>query len=372
MPGAVLPPPSTEDSVTDKSDEVAERIALVLPSALDLEKRSAICQHRVAEYERQFRLAQIEDSLVELRHVRRIRRTLLVNHRTQIAGQGQRVNTRSRSVIDSVQERINKFTLRYRAARQALLKLDPTGKWKDSYLDLPDSENRGPGKECEEEGLGDGRWIPSWIWLANPQVRNSSSTTQGDEEATQEEVNDVMRVEWTTSLARMERWVEEVELLQEEMRRVVAFLEWKSIDWMKKREAQLGFVTSDIQSGLDAYAQKQAAVYRHLALSFSKLWHPTLFSYDLDHSWATTFLQRHGVPLPDLNAPTTSRDRGIFKLRVRSNAKSSQSNTVPTPPPKISKPSNVVLLDEADSDVSTDTTSGESDDESELSGYDSD
>ena len=38
-----------------------------------------------------------------------------------------------------------------------------------------------------------------------------------NEGATDEEVNDVMRVEWVMSFAWMERWVEEVELLQEEM-----------------------------------------------------------------------------------------------------------------------------------------------------------
>ena len=45
----------------------------------------------------------------------------------------------------------------------------------------------------------------------------------------------MLRVQWTTSHARMERWVEEVALLQEEMRRVVMFLEWKSESWMGKQ-----------------------------------------------------------------------------------------------------------------------------------------
>ena len=46
----------------------------------------------------------------------------------------------------------------------------------------------------------------------------------------------MMRVQWTTSHARMERWAEEVELLQEEMRQVVMFLEWKSENWLAKQD----------------------------------------------------------------------------------------------------------------------------------------
>jgi hypothetical protein len=63
---------------------------------------------------------------------------------------GQRANTRSRSVIDGVQERIDKFARRYRAAYGALLRLDPSGDWSTTYLELRDCDNRGPGKEIEE------------------------------------------------------------------------------------------------------------------------------------------------------------------------------------------------------------------------------
>ena len=140
-----------------------------------------------------------------------------MNHWFQIASQGRRANTRSHSVIDGIQERINRFTQRYRAAYQALLQLDPSGKWQETYLELKDCDNRGPGKEPEEQGVGDGSYTPSWIWLLNPRARDPSGDTDIDEGATDEEVNNTMRVEWATSFARMERWAEEAVLLQEEM-----------------------------------------------------------------------------------------------------------------------------------------------------------
>ena len=367
MPGAITTPLPIDDVGTDEHEiKTAEDIPLLLPSALEPGQRLAVCQHRVAEHEQQFRLAQLEDSLAELRRVRRIRSTLLFNHRTQIAGQGQRANTRSRSVIDGVQERIDKFARRYRGAYEALLKLDPSGDWTNTYLELRECDNRGPGKELEDMGPGDGSYSISWIWLANPQVHDPSNTPVDDQAATQEEVNEVMRVEWAMSFARMERWAEEVELLQEEMRRVVAFLEWKSVDWLTKREARSASVASDIQSGLDAYARKQAAVHRDLALSFAKLWLPTLASYRLDHSWVSAFLQQHEVSLDTSSPP----NRGIFKLRILSDTNEDRPSAAPIP--QIHASSTVgnadegIFLDEVDSDTSSDILSSDTD-ESELS-----
>ena len=46
-----------------------------------------------------------------------------------------------------------------------------------------------------------------------------------------QEVDDSMRVEWGKARARAHRWTEETVLLQEEMRRVVAFFEWKARWW---------------------------------------------------------------------------------------------------------------------------------------------
>jgi hypothetical protein len=275
MPGAAVSPPRTPgDNAEDDDVETAETVPLLLPSSLDPEMRARVCLQQVAEYKRLLRTAQLQDSLVELRHIRKVRRRLLVNHHTQVAGEGVRANTRSHTVISSVEERIAKFVERYRVAYQALLQLDPVGDWREKYLELKDSDNCGPGKEKNEGGTGDGTYFRSWIWLANPRVPDSADGEAGEEGASEEDVNEVLRVEWTTSFARLERWHEEVELLQEEMRRVVVFLEWKSQDWLSKAEAREGKVTLSVQHGLNAYAKKQAAVYRNLATSFTKLWRP--------------------------------------------------------------------------------------------------
>ena len=303
MPGVVAP--SHETGADDDGTEHSEQTPLILPSAVQSTRRDTICLHRVAEYEQKFRLAQLQDSLTELRLARRIRHSLLLNHQTQIAGQGQRPNTRSRTVVTNTEDRIAKFAKRYRAAYHALLQLDPTGEWRETYLELKEEDNRGPGKEEHEQRLGDGTYTFSWLWLLNPRAHNEGEGN-GGVGASDEEVNDAMRVQWTTSQARMERWAEETELLQEEMWRVVTFLEWKSEYWLEKQNTRLTTAVPSIQSGLKAYAHKQAGIHHDLAVSFSKLWRPTLVSNGLEHSWVTQYMEKHGISPDGTDTPTVT------------------------------------------------------------------
>ena len=368
MPGAIASlPPASEDNAEDNDTEPAETVSLLLPSSLDPGTRERVCLQRVAEHEQLLRMAQLQDSLIELRHTRKIRRKLLLNHYTQIAGQGQQVATRSRAVLNSVEDRIAKFVERYRVAYCALLRLDPAGDWQETFLELKDSDNRGPGKESDEKGTGDGSYFRSWIWLPNPRVPDGADGEVGEEGASEEDVNEVLRVEWTTSFARLERWSEEVELLQEEMRRVVMFLEWKSSDWLAKAGVRRGSLALDVQSGLDAYAKKQAAIHHDLAVSFGKLWRPTLVSYNLQHSWVTEYMMKNRISLTD-KTPVL-RARGIFKFRLSDEPRSAISTaavTMPPDPPTVEVPANNPLmleeanysedsgLDDSDSDSSDD------------------
>ena len=73
------------------------------------------------------------------------------------------------------------------------------------------------------------------------------------------------------SKARADRWNEEVQLVKEEMRRVLAFLEWKAVWWTKEGSRSLD-VRPDIVDGIRAYAAKQAYISRALAYSFKMRW----------------------------------------------------------------------------------------------------
>jgi len=62
-----------------------------------------------------------------------------------------------------------------------------------------------------------------------------------------------------------------VQLVAEEMWRILAFLEWKAGWWDRQGEVQLN-VSSDILEGAHAYAAKQAHINRALAASFGVRW----------------------------------------------------------------------------------------------------
>ena len=296
MPGALGAGVSEPESLPR---EKAESVKLWLPSQLDSAERDALCSRGVITSERELRFGQLHDSLNELRRARRIRRGLVAFHKVQLAGEGQKAQTKSRTVMHSVQERINRAVCHYRAARDALLQLDPSGSWQDLYHVLNDRDNRGPGKEPEEASASDGQYVPSWIWLS------STNATTGDPMQTTispDEVNEDMRVEWAQCAARAARWEEEVILLQEEMRRVVHFLEWKSKDWVSRADVRAS-VTAEVSLGLSAYAHKQASVFRNLAIRFCQRWRSKFVSLSLSHTWATEFLMTQEAPLvsPDAN-----------------------------------------------------------------------
>ena len=295
MPGAL----DTSTSDSEPSPRVkAESIKLWLPSQLDAKDRDLICLRGVVSGEKDLRFAQLEDSLNDLRRVRRVRRGLVTFHKVQLAGEGQKSQTKSRAVMQTLQDRITKFVRRYNIARDALLCLDPLGGWQNIYLPLTEADNRGPGKEPEEVSSSDGQYSPSWIW------RSSKTTVSPDE------VNEDMRVEWAQCAARAERWEEEVILLQEEMRRVVQFLEWRSSDWFAKAGSRAGTVTPVILAGLSAYANKQGSVFHNLAVRFSQRWRSVLVSLSLSHSWATKFLETNNEPLthPDFKKRKRTQD----------------------------------------------------------------
>ena len=174
-----------------------------------------------------------------------------------------------------------------------------SGDWRDLYRVLNDCDNRGPSKEQEELPASDGRYVPSWIWLSNS---NATTTDPARSTISSDEVNEDMRVEWAQCVARAVRWEEEVDLLQEEMRRVVHFLDWKSKDWLSRVDARAGVATKELSSGLSAYARKQASIYNKLAIRFCQRWRSQFPSLSLPHAWATGFLVAKKAPLEDPDA----------------------------------------------------------------------
>jgi hypothetical protein len=114
-----------------------------------------------------------------------------------------------------------------------------------------------------------------------------------------------VRIEWCKTRARALRWTEEVELLKEEMVRVVRFFNWEVQRWEERRSRCVGESSADIE-GLQAYAARQADIRRRLASHFCGLWDPYLpRTHDL--SLPIRSPERE-LQLPDLTIPDVPLD----------------------------------------------------------------
>lgn len=95
-----------------------------------------------------------------------------------------------------------------------------------------------------------------------------------------------MRIEWCKARARAMRWAEEVELLKEEMQRILQFLGWDAQRCDERGlENTLEDAGEEEHEGRMAYAKHQASLRQMLAESFKTSWTNTLALVNtFDHS----------------------------------------------------------------------------------------
>ncbi|KAJ7437065.1 hypothetical protein B0H11DRAFT_2255628 [Mycena galericulata] len=251
----------------------AEHVRLYLPSELSEAERLNGCQRGIPEMEARLREAQCSDALGDIRAQLHAKSHLISFKNENVTGQIQ--STRSQSLIAQVGARVNGNQQKYTQARRALLRLKGDGyaphfkklRASDLTLDGEEKENDataraklariGSSKQGRVARNGPSQnKVLSWIWTARGPI--------GLEE---QDLHESLRVEWSRAKARKTRWVEEVELLREEMRRVLRYLEWDSGSWESRvsvTDARVD-VPSPTQHGMMAYATKQAAIRRELA-----------------------------------------------------------------------------------------------------------
>ena len=272
------------DDPDDITAEHSESLPLWFPSSLPAHLRTLPSLSGIIEKEQRLRIAQADDSLAEIRRQRRIISNLYQFKKLNISGTGNKPNTRIRTLFNRYNQRILRHAGRYRAAREALVNIDPDGDWKVRLQPLNAQDICGLGKDVDDTSHG--RFEPSWIWLV-PRVR--SAPDMGDSE---EQVNDSMRVEWAKTISRCLRWEEEVELLQEEMRRVITFFKWKAQWWRRqaRRRRHRHGTCGKILHGVAAYAEKQAFFMDRLAQSSAECWLPALKAEGIAPSWEADFI----------------------------------------------------------------------------------
>ncbi|KAG2139069.1 hypothetical protein DEU56DRAFT_755762 [Suillus clintonianus] len=231
IPTVVRVRASDTASTISSREEKPYEVKLWLPSQL---KRASneFCEERLCRYEWELRQAQAYDALDDLRRHLRLRSHLYKFKANQL--RGQRANTRAAGVLAKVELSIKTDAERYRRAWTALVILGDIlheQSWRDELLKLEPEHVRGMSDGYV--GQSEGNRTLSWIWKAR-------GVTTGDREG-------------ETVLA------DEVELLQEEMRRVCTFFDWHAAWWRDQASRRIGLEGAELE-GLEAYAKRQAAL----------------------------------------------------------------------------------------------------------------
>ncbi|KAJ7019395.1 hypothetical protein C8F04DRAFT_1214342 [Mycena alexandri] len=244
--------------VWEEKGRRAEMVKLFVPSELGTVTRQAACEKGLDGIEEEMREAELQESLDDIRDALRIR--TMANRFRRRNTTGQAALTRGQGLLRQISVRIHKAKLRYRYARNALLRLRGHGSWEATYRTLAEEDIRGGGVAVAGVvAAGEGSHTMSWIWR---------STKLGGEE----ELVDALRVEWCKVYARMHRWHEDIVLVEEEMRRTIEFGVWKAADWEARASARSRNVTAPLAEGLRAYAMEHVDRERVTSTLLGKQW----------------------------------------------------------------------------------------------------
>ncbi|KAK7030015.1 hypothetical protein R3P38DRAFT_3314632 [Favolaschia claudopus] len=269
-----------QNPVQPAAGELVQDIPLLLPSAL---AEDVACPRELQEFEFRLRKGQAHEALHELRH-----QLLIRTHEYKwkdAENHNVRDGTRSHTKLKLIEDKLRRGSTTYRMAWSSLEVLGKRlGKkeWAGTLQALDDADVRGmpeaifrkPGqrRKAAPSAKKKRKKTPnpiSWIWLADGSAANADRNPA---------MNEALRIEWAKTRALGRRNTEEVDLLEEEMRRVPEFLRWRAAQWdatkdhsADSRRADLAN-NSRLREGLDAYASRQARLMRDIADRFQAKW----------------------------------------------------------------------------------------------------
>ncbi|KAJ7042214.1 hypothetical protein C8F04DRAFT_946055 [Mycena alexandri] len=264
----------TQRAVYDADDQQPEATRLFMPSDIgSAASRQKACAPGLDGVEARLRHGEAGDALSQLRQGLRVR---TMTNRFKIRNwTGQRALTRGQGILRQVNIKIHGCKLRYRYARQALLKLKGHGAWEDLYRVLEESDVRALSErevreeeEAHEMHLETHRTL-SWIWYAAPTKQTGDT-----------KLHEAIRVEWCKAYSRANRWREDLVLVEEEMRRTLEYGRYAEAQWKARAEARTAMlgkasvIEPEVLEGVRAYALEQADRERRIREKLEREWGP--------------------------------------------------------------------------------------------------
>ncbi|KAF7358304.1 hypothetical protein MVEN_00879800 [Mycena venus] len=245
-------------------------IPLWLPSAvattLEPDVEGVVVTKAVQEHEYRLCVGQVNEALHEVCRLLLVRTHLYKLKDTHSCG--VQVNMCSGDKIAALNQQVWRVAAQYRGACTALKALgrvlNKEWEWtllplrEDDIRGLPQSQFRDPEHKKKKRARVKKRVKRelSWIW-----VNRGKQWEPGDDVA----MNKAVRIEWAKTRARAMRWVEEVDLLEEEMRHMRQFLVWWE-EWWKAKVDRRGLPEGPQHEGETAYALCQAGIQAALTV----------------------------------------------------------------------------------------------------------
>ncbi|KAJ6538601.1 hypothetical protein B0H10DRAFT_1856886, partial [Mycena sp. CBHHK59/15] len=241
-------------------------IQLWLPSAMMARHQASDlewCTREAIEFEYRLRVGQANEALHDIRRQLLVR-TNAYKYKDRHA-RGVRANTRSGDKIDALNDRIRRSAEQYRAARRGLVVLGQTlemDKWERTLKPLKEEDVRGMPRAMQAKKRRVKDKELSWIWVVQGKDLEAGMAPA---------MNEALRIEWAKARARWMRWAEEVDLLEEEMRRIKQFLTWRA-GWWQTQIDRRGLPDGPQREGETAYALRQASFQAALCTDFADKW----------------------------------------------------------------------------------------------------
>lgn len=245
---------------------MAYDVPIYLPSAVYLE--GAECPWHLLEIEWELRQGQALDALELLQKFLLSHTAILQYKRDHTHGQYQ--GSRSSKAIESVGEKIGACAACYQIHQAVLVKtltgLNLTGV-DQVFKPLQDQDICGINREAMDiDTKGNASW--SWIWM-NVELKPDDKKSVAECKFSCLSAYHILcliictdlRISWVKSCAKTHCWQEEGLLIQEEMRRTIAFLEFEAQEW-----ECMGVLASEVQSpngiapGVPGYLEDSPAI----------------------------------------------------------------------------------------------------------------
>ncbi|KAF8217898.1 hypothetical protein K438DRAFT_1747154 [Mycena galopus ATCC 62051] len=295
MPGVAALKEAAEDVRNpDTPPPKAEELKLWLLSELAEGMRRTSCKRGVAEMEAKLRHAQCDNALEVLCSRLHAQTHLIIWRNSNSVGQW--AATRSNTLIGQVGDRITRVAGKYRHVRAALIELKDAN-FAPQFKAL---EQRDLNTNAEEEKdtharrklarLGSSKCLHNKPALGPAKKKGSPGDPDDPDEASSmakcfswiwtvgggpgedtEQLHNSVHVEWSKAKARRDQWVEEVQLLREEMKRVLHMLCWTQQRWVSHVNGWEN-IDPELRVGIAAYTRRQIYIHWHLVEGFEAGW----------------------------------------------------------------------------------------------------